>query len=67
MLVRVVAVALMSWTLVEWALYWVVSDHNQTPMKIFPCLVRGLPLLIGIAILIKSKALAEWVSDLLDD
>jgi small-conductance mechanosensitive channel len=66
MLVRIIAVALISWTTVELALYWVVTNHNHTPMKISACLIRALPLLLGIIVFIKSKSLAHWVSDLLD-
>ncbi len=67
MLVRFIAVALIGWTVVELALYWVVCNHNHTPMQIFPCVLKTIPLFLGIAALIKSKALAEWVSNFLDD
>ncbi len=66
MLVRFVAAALIGWALVEFALYWIVSEHNQTPMKIFPCILKSIPALLGVVCLIKSKALAQWVSDKLD-
>ena len=67
MLVRFVAVALIGWALVEFALYFVVSQHNHTPMKFFPCVMKSIPALLGVAGLIKSKALAQWVSDKLDE
>jgi hypothetical protein len=67
MLVRVIAVAFIAWTLVELALYFAVSYHEQTPIKILPCAVKSIPLLLGIIILIKSKALAAWISELLDN
>jgi hypothetical protein len=67
MLVRFVAVALIGWALVELSLYWVVSQHYNTPMKIFPCIVKSIPALLGVVCLIKSKALAQWVSDKLNE
>jgi hypothetical protein len=67
MLVRFVAVSLIGWTLVEFALYFAVSQHNHAPMKFFPCVVKSIPALLGIVALIKSKALAQWVSDKLDE
>jgi hypothetical protein len=67
MLVRFIAVALIGWTLVDFALYFVVSQHNNAPMKIFPCILKSIPALLGVAGLIKSKALAQWVSDKLDE
>ena len=66
MLVRFVAVSLLGWSLVEFALYWVVSQHYNTPMKVFPCILKSIPALLGVACLIKSKALARWVADKLD-
>jgi hypothetical protein len=66
MLVRFVAVTLVGWTLVDFALYWAVSQHDHTPMKIFPCVLKSIPALLGIVMLVRAKALAEWISDKLD-
>jgi uncharacterized membrane protein YhhN len=66
MLVRFIAAALVGWAIVELVLYWVVCNHNNVPVKIFPCVLKSLPFLAGVAILIKSKSLAEWLSDKLD-
>jgi len=35
-------------------------------MEILPCVTKSLPLLAGVVMLIKSRALAEWLSDKLD-
>lgn len=74
MLVRVVALALIAWSVVELAVYWIFChqhlinpSQNNVPMKILPCLERSVPLLVGIVLLVKSRALAEWVSNILDD
>jgi hypothetical protein len=66
MLVRFVAATLIGWTVVDFALYWVVSQHNHTPMEVFPCVLKSIPLVLGVALLIKSKTVAQWVSDKLD-
>ncbi len=67
MLVRFIAAALLGWTVVEVALYWVVSQHNRTAMAIFPCVMKSIPAVIGLVILVKSRALAAWLSSLLDE
>ena len=67
MLVRFIAAALIGWTIVELVLYWAVSDHNHTAMQALPCILKSVPLLLGITVLIKAKALAEWISNILDD
>ena len=67
MLVRFLAAVLLGWAILEISLYWIISDHNHTPMKVFPCIMKSLPAFVGILMLIKAKALAEWISSLLDD
>jgi hypothetical protein len=67
MLVRFIATALIGWTIVELVLYWAVCDHNHTAMQALPCILKSVPLLLGITVLIKAKALAEWISNILDD
>jgi hypothetical protein len=66
MLVRFIAAALIGWTAVELALYYIVSSHDHKPMQFLPCAVRSVPLILGLAVLIKSRSLAEWLSDKLD-
>jgi hypothetical protein len=66
MLVRFIAATLIGWTFVDFALYWVVSQHNHTPMTIFPCILKSIPALLGIAMLVRARAVAEWLSDKLD-
>lgn len=67
MLVRLTAVALIGWTAVELALYWIVCDHKQVPMKAIPVAAKSLPLMLGLILLIKSKAAAQWIADKLDE
>jgi hypothetical protein len=67
MLVRFIAVSLMGITLVNLALYWVVTQHNHTEMTIFPCVLKSIPAVIGLVVLIKARVLAEWISNKLDE
>ena len=66
MLVRFLALGLIGWAVAELSLYWLVCDHNHQPLAIFPCLVKSLPFVAGVVMLIKSRALAEWISEQLD-
>ncbi len=66
MLVRFVAAALIGWTLVEITLYVMIAHHNDAPVKVMPCAIRSLPLIAGLAMLVKAKRLAEWIAETLD-
>jgi hypothetical protein len=67
MLVRFIAAALIGWTMVDLALYWVIAQHNHTPVETFPCVLKSIPCVLGIVMLIKAKAIAEWISNKLDE
>jgi hypothetical protein len=67
MLVRFIAVALICVTVVELALYWAIAQHNHTALEIFPCVLKSIPAVLGVIILIKAKAVAEWISNKLDE
>lgn len=66
MLVRIVGLALIGWAVAELALYWAICSHNNQPVQIVTVILKSLPLIAGVVVLIKAKALAEWVADLLD-
>jgi hypothetical protein len=66
MLVRFLAATLIGWTVVEIALYAAICRHNQVPMKPISCIVKSLPMLVGLAVLVKSKSIAHWLSEKLD-
>jgi len=67
MLVRFIAVSLIGVSVVELALYWVISSSHRTPVETFPCILKSIPAVLGVVILIKAKAVAEWISNKLDD
>ena len=66
MLVRIIALALAGWAVAELLLYWAICQHNNQPVEIVKIIIKSLPLLAGVVILVKARALAEWLSDLLD-
>jgi hypothetical protein len=67
MLVRFIAVSLICVSLAELTLYWVIAQHNHAPVGIFPCILKSIPAVAGIVILIKARAIAEWISNKLDE
>ena len=67
MLIRFIAVSLMGVTLVNLALYWVVAQHNHTEMTLLSCALKSIPAIIGVVCMIKARALAEWISNKLDE
>jgi hypothetical protein len=36
-------------------------------VEIFPCLLKSIPCVLGIVMLIKARAVAEWISNKLDE
>ena len=68
MLVRFVAAGIVAIGILEIGLSLIPSLNHEhpEPVKIFPLLLHSLPLLIGIVMFAKAKALAEWVEDLLE-
>jgi len=67
MLVRFIAVALIGVTLVDLVLYWVVAQHNQTGVSLFSCVLKSIPAVVGFILLGKARAVAEWISNKLDE
>jgi hypothetical protein len=48
-------------------LYWYECHRNHTDLSIWRCLYLSIPLVIGVAILVKSSAIAQRVDDYLDE
>ena len=65
MLVRFLAVALMCFSLAEVALAFAVQA--KIPVEVLPCVLKSLPAVVGVVMLIKARALAEWLANLLDN
>ena len=66
MLVRFTAVALISLTVLQLSLYFVDYRRNGHPIPVLQFSLWTIPLVVGIVLLVKSKSIAEWISDKLD-
>ena len=66
MLVRFTAAALIGWSVMELSLYVLVCRHNAVPVAVIPCVIRSIPFVGGVVILVRARAIAEWVSEKLD-
>jgi hypothetical protein len=66
MLVRFIAAALMAISLVELALYWLESDVHHTSLQTSCGVLLAVPFVLGVVILVKAKAVAEWISNKFD-
>jgi hypothetical protein len=66
MLVRFIAAALMAISVVELALYWLESDVHHTPLQTSCGVLLAVPFVLGVVILVKARAVAEWISDKFD-
>jgi hypothetical protein len=67
-LVRLIGVMLVVASILELGLYWAkcsVPGH-QVPMELIPVLLRLIPAVLGFVVLVKARALAEWISNILD-
>ena len=49
------------------ALEWYKRHQEHTAINPWRCVYLSIPLVIGVAILIKSSALARWVDQYLDE
>jgi hypothetical protein len=67
MLVRFIALSLIGVAIVEVALYWVEASTHHEPVEILACILKAFPAMVGLVILIKARAIAEWISNKLDE
>jgi len=69
MLVRLVAGCVMVIGLLDTGLYLTqcLAPKHPMPVKILPIVLNSIPVIIGVAILIEAKAIANWISDKLDE
>jgi hypothetical protein len=49
------------------AAYWIKCRHDQLEISVWHCLYLSIPLVIGVAILIMSSALARAIDEYLDE
>jgi hypothetical protein len=67
-LVRLVGVMLVVATILELGLYWAKCSlpAHRVPVELIPVLLRLIPALLGIVVLIRARAIADWISNALD-
>ena len=66
--VRLVAACFMVIGLLDTGLYLTrcFEPKNPAPVKILPIVLDSIPFAIGVIILIRAKAVAQWLSDKLE-
>jgi hypothetical protein len=47
-------------------LYWLKCSHDHAALEVWHCVYLSIPLVIGVAILIKTPALAQRIQDWLE-
>lgn len=65
--VRLVAAGFIVIGVLNLGLEWFKSQHAHTELHTGRCLYLSIPLVIGLAMLVKSSALARWVDQYLDE
>ena len=65
MLVRLIAACVMVVGLLDTGLYLTqcLASKQPVPVKILPIVLNSIPFVIGIILLIKARAIAEWIND----
>ena len=68
MLVRLIGVLFVIASILELGLYWAKCSipKHPVPVEAIPCTLRLIPAAIGFVILIKARAISEWISNTLD-
>ena len=69
MLVRLIGGLFVVATILELGFYWAkcTAAKPAVPVEAVPCVLRLIPAWIGFVILLKARAIAEWISNILDD
>ncbi len=65
-LVCFIAIALIGYGLLEMGLYWGECLVHKQPVRILHFARPAVPLVAGVVILIRAKAVAKWLADKLE-
>jgi hypothetical protein len=67
-LVRLIGAVLIVASLLELGLYWAECHmpRHHVDFTWFPAGLRLIPALAGVAVLIKARAIADWISNILE-
>ena len=68
MLARLIGALFLLWTIFEIGLYLAncLNPKHRQPVEVLPIGLRSIPAVIGVGILVKARALAEWISNILE-
>jgi hypothetical protein len=68
LLVRLIGALFLLWTIFELGLYLAscLNPKHRLPIEPLPVLLRATPAVIGTLILTKARAMAEWLSNILE-
>ena len=66
MLVRFTAIGLIGLSLLELGLYGGECYVHHQPVQIFHAVLLFIPFVLGIVVLAKARAVAEWISNKFD-
>lgn len=67
MLVRFVAMALIGLGVILLSLSWIQSSTRHVPLRVADFVLPGILLVLAVVFLVKADALAEWISNKLDE
>ena len=67
MLVRLIAVALIGFGVIELSLSWLESSAHHVPLRVFDFALPAVLFVAGIVVLVKAGSLAAWISNKLDE
>jgi len=67
-LVRLIGVLLIIVSIMELGLYWAECSmpKNPQPVHVLPICLKSIPAVLGVVVLVKARAFAEWISNTLD-
>ena len=66
MLVRSIAIGLVGLSVLELGLYGGECFVHHQPVQVIHTVLLFIPLVLGIVVLAKAKAVAEWISNKFD-
>jgi ABC-type phosphate/phosphonate transport system permease subunit len=68
MLVRLIGAATLIIAVLELGLYWAecFAPRHHVPLRFLPVLLRSIPAVVGLVILIRARAIANWLAERMD-
>lgn len=67
-MVRLIGVLCIIGAILELGLYWAKCSipNHRVPVRLGPVLIDLIPAAIGLVVLIRASAIADWLVDVLD-